>query len=48
MTAREALALKRPRPWWRKVGRFLIDLGHVSILVAIMTVPGALIDLYGW
>lgn len=48
MTYHQALQASALRPWWRKVGRFVIDLGHVAVLVAIMTVPGALIDLYGF
>lgn len=47
MTYHQALALQNPRPWWRKAGRVFIDLCHVGILVTIMTVPGALIDIYG-
>lgn len=47
MTYHQALALKNPRPWWRTAGRAVIDMAHVCILVAVITVPGALIDIYG-
>ncbi len=44
MTYQQALTYRRP--WWRKVGRVVIDVCHVLILAAVITVPGALIDIY--
>lgn len=46
MTYREALAQAYPRPWWRKLGRAVINTCHALLLGAVITVPGALMDLY--